>query len=149
MPQLAAQIHVPDADLVESPARTRSRTRLDRARRAAIAGKWPRRSSASRSSTPPSRTCEQHHALPRHRPQSVAADGDDRTSLMFCVQDKPGALFSALEPFNRLKDQHEQDRERPSKRKAWEFFFLSIWMGTRAKRGSRQRLRSWSSIAPS
>ncbi|HEV7869246.1 MAG TPA: prephenate dehydratase domain-containing protein, partial [Chthoniobacteraceae bacterium] len=50
--------------------------------------------------------------------------GDDRTSLMFCVQDKPGALFQALEPFNRLKLSMSKIESRPSKRKAWEYFFF-------------------------
>jgi chorismate mutase/prephenate dehydratase len=50
--------------------------------------------------------------------------GDDRTSLMFCVQDKPGALFQALEPFNRLKISMSKIESRPSKRKAWEYFFF-------------------------
>ena len=50
--------------------------------------------------------------------------GDDRTSLMFCVQDKPGALFHALEPFNSLKISMSKIESRPSKRKAWEYFFF-------------------------
>src|ERR1700677_754425 len=50
--------------------------------------------------------------------------GDDRTSIMFCVQDKPGALFHALEPFNRLKISMSKIESRPSKRKAWEYFFF-------------------------
>ena len=57
-----------------------------------------------------------HRASPR--------TGDDRTSLMFCVQDKPGALFAALEPFNRLKISLSKIESRPSKRKAWEYFFF-------------------------
>jgi chorismate mutase/prephenate dehydratase len=50
--------------------------------------------------------------------------GDDKTSLMFCVQDKPGALFSALEPFEHLKINMSKIESRPSKRKAWEYFFF-------------------------
>lgn len=50
--------------------------------------------------------------------------GDDRTSVMFCVQDKPGALFAALEPFNRLRISMSKIESRPSKRKAWEYFFF-------------------------
>jgi chorismate mutase / prephenate dehydratase len=51
--------------------------------------------------------------------------GNDRTSLMFCVQDKPGALFAALEPFSRLKISMSKIESRPSKRKAWEYFFFA------------------------
>lgn len=50
--------------------------------------------------------------------------GDDRTSIMFTVQDKPGALFHALEPFSRLKISMSKIESRPSKRKAWEYFFF-------------------------
>jgi chorismate mutase/prephenate dehydratase len=50
--------------------------------------------------------------------------GDDKTSLMFCVQDKPGALFNALEPFKRLRLNMSKIESRPSKRKAWEYFFF-------------------------
>ncbi len=50
--------------------------------------------------------------------------GNDRTSMMFCVRDEPGALFHALEPFNRLKISMSKIESRPSKRKAWEYFFF-------------------------
>lgn len=50
--------------------------------------------------------------------------GDDRSSLMFSLQDKPGALFSAIEPFKRLKINMSKIESRPSKRKAWEYFFF-------------------------
>jgi chorismate mutase/prephenate dehydratase len=56
--------------------------------------------------------------------ESSPRTGDDRTSLMFCVQDKPGALFHALEPFNRLRISLSKIESRPSKRKAWEYFFF-------------------------
>ena len=49
--------------------------------------------------------------------------GDDRTSLMFSLQDKVGALFSAIEPFKALKINMSKIESRPSKRKAWEYFF--------------------------
>ena len=52
------------------------------------------------------------------------ATGNDRTSLMFTIQDKPGALFHALEPFNRLRISMSKIESRPSKRKAWEYFFF-------------------------
>lgn len=50
--------------------------------------------------------------------------GEDKTSLMFCVQDKPGALFNAIEPFKHLKINMSKIESRPSKRKAWEYFFF-------------------------
>jgi chorismate mutase/prephenate dehydratase len=50
--------------------------------------------------------------------------GADKTSLMFCVQDRAGALYSAIEPFNRLKLSMSKIESRPSKRKNWEYFFF-------------------------
>jgi prephenate dehydratase len=50
--------------------------------------------------------------------------GTDKTSLMFCVQDRVGALYSAIEPFNRLKLSMSKIESRPSKRKNWEYFFF-------------------------
>ena len=35
-----------------------------------------------------------------------------------------GALFAALEPFNRLRISMSKIESRPSKRKAWEYFFF-------------------------
>jgi chorismate mutase/prephenate dehydratase len=57
-------------------------------------------------------------------PSAPTPTGDDRTSLMFCIRDEPGALFRVLEPFNRLKISMSKIESRPSKRKAWEYFFF-------------------------
>jgi len=57
-------------------------------------------------------------------PQSCPRTGNDKTSLMFAVQDKSGALFAALEPFERLGISMSKIESRPSKRKAWEYFFF-------------------------
>lgn len=50
--------------------------------------------------------------------------GRDRTSLMFSLQDKPGALSAAIEPFGRLGLNLSKIESRPSKRRAWEYFFF-------------------------
>jgi chorismate mutase/prephenate dehydratase len=52
------------------------------------------------------------------------ATGDDKTSLMFCVHDRVGALYAALEPLNSLKLSMSKIESRPSKRKNWEYFFF-------------------------
>jgi chorismate mutase/prephenate dehydratase len=57
-------------------------------------------------------------------PNGCPPTGDDKTSLMFSVQDKPGALFSALAPFKELRINMSKIESRPSKRKAWEYFFF-------------------------
>jgi chorismate mutase/prephenate dehydratase len=43
---------------------------------------------------------------------------------MFCIVDKVGALHSALAPFRRYQINMTKIESRPSKRKAWEYFFF-------------------------
>ncbi|HTX22342.1 MAG TPA: prephenate dehydratase [Candidatus Aquilonibacter sp.] len=50
--------------------------------------------------------------------------GHDRTSLMVSVTDKIGALHEALAAFRRHKINMTKIESRPSKRKAWEYFFF-------------------------
>jgi len=50
--------------------------------------------------------------------------GDDRTSLMVSVADKAGALHKAIAAFRRHKINMTKIESRPSKRKAWEYFFF-------------------------
>lgn len=50
--------------------------------------------------------------------------GDDRTSVMFSVRDEPGSLHRALEPFEELSINMSKIESRPSKRRAWEYFFF-------------------------
>ncbi|HEY5041705.1 MAG TPA: ACT domain-containing protein, partial [Verrucomicrobiae bacterium] len=50
--------------------------------------------------------------------------GDDRTSLMVSVSDKVGALHEAIAAFRRNKINMTKIESRPSKRKAWEYFFF-------------------------
>ena len=50
--------------------------------------------------------------------------GNDRTSLMVSLPDKVGALHHALTAFRRYKINMTKIESRPSKRKAWEYFFF-------------------------
>ena len=50
--------------------------------------------------------------------------GDDRTSLMLSVADKAGALYEAIAAFRKFKINMTKIESRPSKRKAWEYFFF-------------------------
>ena len=56
--------------------------------------------------------------------QSSPPTGDDRTSLMFSVMDRVGALYHALAAFRRCRINMTKIESRPSKRKAWEYFFF-------------------------
>ena len=50
--------------------------------------------------------------------------GRDRTSLMISITDKVGALHSAIAAFRRFRINMTKIESRPSKRKAWEYFFF-------------------------
>ena len=50
--------------------------------------------------------------------------GNDRTSLLFSVADRVGALHHALNAFRRYRLNMSKIESRPSKRKAWEYFFF-------------------------
>ena len=50
--------------------------------------------------------------------------GNDRTSVMFSIMDRVGALYRALAPFRRYRINMTKIESRPSKRKAWEYFFF-------------------------
>lgn len=50
--------------------------------------------------------------------------GNDRTSVMFSIADRVGALYQSLAPFRRFRINMTKIESRPSKRKAWEYFFF-------------------------
>jgi chorismate mutase/prephenate dehydratase len=50
--------------------------------------------------------------------------GHDRTSLMLSITDKVGALHRSLACFRRYRINLTKIESRPSKRKAWEYFFF-------------------------
>lgn len=47
-----------------------------------------------------------------------------KTSILFALKDKPGALHDALVPFKRNRINLTKIESRPSKRKAWEYLFF-------------------------
>ena len=49
---------------------------------------------------------------------------DDKTSLLFAVQHKAGALYSALESFKKFGMNMTKIESRPSRSKAWEYYFF-------------------------
>ena len=76
--------------------------------------------------------------------------GDDRTSLMISVADKSGALHEAIAAFRRYKINMTKIESRPSKRKAWEYFFFIDCDGHVQDRKVVKAIQdSWPSIATS
>ncbi|MBI4683953.1 MAG: prephenate dehydratase [Nitrospirae bacterium] len=56
--------------------------------------------------------------------ESPPKTGNDKTSIMFSVKDRPGALYDILTPFKRANINLTKIESRPSKRKAWEYIFF-------------------------
>ncbi len=50
--------------------------------------------------------------------------GKDKTSIMFSIKDKPGALYAILRHFSKHKINLTKIESRPSRRKAWEYIFF-------------------------
>jgi chorismate mutase/prephenate dehydratase len=59
--------------------------------------------------------------------QAVPACGQDKTSLVIGVRNKPGALHYILEPFHRLGVDLTRLQSRPSRSSVWNYiFFIDI-----------------------
>lgn len=59
--------------------------------------------------------------ISREHPQRT---GYDKTSIMFSIKDRPGALYDVLSPFKKSKINLTKIESRPSRRKAWEYIFF-------------------------
>lgn len=55
--------------------------------------------------------------------------GKDKTSIVFSVKDKIGALHDMLLPFKKAKINLTKIESRPSKKKAWDYYFFVDMQG--------------------
>jgi chorismate mutase/prephenate dehydratase len=62
-------------------------------------------------------------------PSSPLGQGRDKTSLVFSLHDRPGALLSALEPFASRNVNLAKIESRPSRQKAWHYYFFIDCIG--------------------
>jgi chorismate mutase/prephenate dehydratase len=58
-----------------------------------------------------------------------ARTGNDKTSLMYCVQDRVGALHDSIAAFKKFNINMTKIESRPSKKKAWEYYFFVDFLG--------------------
>ena len=61
--------------------------------------------------------------------QATGPSGTDKTSVMFSIQHEAGSLYKALEPFHRHGVNLTRIESRPSKRRAWEYYFFIDFEG--------------------
>ena len=71
---------------------------------------------------------------------SAAPTGDDKTSLVFSVQDKPGVLYRMLQPFARSRINLSKIESRPIKNKPWEYLFFLDLRGHREQQAVKRAL---------
>jgi len=56
--------------------------------------------------------------------KSAAESGFDKTSILFSIKDKVGALHDMLLPFKKYRINLTKIESRPSKKKAWDYYFF-------------------------
>ena len=61
--------------------------------------------------------------------QDVGVSGDDKTSILMSVHDKPGVLYSLLEPFHRHGISLTRIETRPAGRGGWSYMFYIDFEG--------------------
>jgi chorismate mutase/prephenate dehydratase len=60
---------------------------------------------------------------------SAPRSGHDKTSLLFSIKDKPGALYDTLKPFKDARINLSKIESRPNRLKAWEYYFFVDLVG--------------------
>lgn len=73
--------------------------------------------------------------------QETEPTGNDKTSIVFSMKDRVGALHDALVPFKRNNINLTKIESRPSKKKAWNYYFFVDMQGHIKNRKVRQALR--------
>jgi chorismate mutase / prephenate dehydratase len=61
--------------------------------------------------------------------KSPPRTGNDKTSIMFSVQDRVGALHDCIASFKKSKINMTKIESRPNRQKAWEYFFFVDFLG--------------------
>ncbi len=67
--------------------------------------------------------------------------GDDKTSIMFSIKDRVGALHDMLVPFKKYNINLTRIESRPTKKKAWEYIFFVDFLGHKDDRDVKTALR--------
>jgi len=57
------------------------------------------------------------------------ATGRDKTSIIFSIKDRVGALYDMLQPFKRNRINLTRIESRPSRKRAWDYYFFVDFLG--------------------
>lgn len=67
--------------------------------------------------------------------------GNDKTSILFSIKDRVGALHDILLPFKKEKINLTKIESRPSKKKAWEYVFFVDFLGHKDEENVKRALK--------
>jgi chorismate mutase / prephenate dehydratase len=56
--------------------------------------------------------------------ENISPTGYDKTSILFSIKDRVGALYEMLMPFKKYRINLTRIESRPSKKKAWDYYFF-------------------------
>jgi chorismate mutase/prephenate dehydratase len=73
--------------------------------------------------------------------EDVSPSGEDKTSIMFSIKDKVGALHDMLLPFRKYKINLTRIESRPSKKRAWDYYFFVDLQGHRLDKKVKAALK--------
>jgi chorismate mutase/prephenate dehydratase len=73
--------------------------------------------------------------------KAAQSSGKDKTSILFSIKDRVGALHDMLIPFKKYKINLTKIESRPSKRKAWDYYFFVDFLGHRKDARVRKALK--------
>lgn len=62
-----------------------------------------------------------------------SATGQDRTSIMFSIKDRVGALYEMLAPFRKYRLNLTKIESRPTRQRVWEYVFFVDFLGHRSE----------------
>jgi chorismate mutase/prephenate dehydratase len=74
--------------------------------------------------------------------------GRDKTSLVFSLHDEPGSLLKALQPFSSRGINLCKIESRPSRRRAWDYYFYVDIIGHRDEPQVREALAELEQLCP-
>jgi chorismate mutase/prephenate dehydratase len=68
------------------------------------------------------------------------ATGRDKTSIMFSIKDRVGALYDMLTPFKQYRLNMTKIESRPTRQRAWEYIFFVDFVGHRSEKHVQKAL---------